>query len=161
MSFWGKKKEAPDLELEKEEREIGVRLGPLSGTRKRSYKVKDDVPEKVQKLVESVLFEKEIVIKPEWYESIPLGELERGASLSIEAKEVFSNNFSLFLMDLDNLKKFEKNNYTKGAILKGTNISSYNNQIKINMTSKYFLIVTSRAIDIDRKVWVRVAKLSS
>ncbi len=65
------------------------------------------------------------------------------------------------MADLENLKKFESQDYTKGAILKGTTIATYEHQIKIPSSSKYYLIVTSGAIKLDRTVWVKASKLSS
>ncbi len=90
-----------------------------------------------------------------------MGQLERGTSLSVEAKEVNGEHFSLYLVDLDNLKKYEKHDYTKGAVLKGTTIADFEHQIKLPSSSKYYVVVTSRAIEKDRRVWVKVAKLSS
>jgi hypothetical protein len=152
-----KKKEAPAPKLEGKEKETGAKVG----TKKKGHKGKEKAPEKGQKAPETVIVDKECIIKPDHFESIPLGQLDRGTLLSVEAKEVNGDNFSLFLMDIDNLKKFERDEYSKGAILKGTTISSYQHQIKISMKSKYFLVITSRAVDKVRKVSVKIAKSSS
>ena len=152
-----KKKDAPAEKIEGKEQDIKVK----EGTKKKGKKGKETALEKSQKAPETVLVEKECIIKPDKFESIPLGQLDRGTLISVEAKEVNGDDFSLYLMDIDNLKKYERDEYTKGAILKGTTISSYQHQIKISTKSKYFLVITSIAVDKSRKVSVKVAKSSS
>jgi hypothetical protein len=152
-----KKKDAPAQKSEGKVQKTEAK----EGTKKRGQKGKEKVLEKGHQAPETVLVDKECIIKPDKFESIPLGQLDRGTLISVEAKEVNGENFSLYLMDIDNLKKYERDEYTKGAILKGTTISSYQHQIKISMKSKYFLVITSRAVEKERKIWVKVGMRSS
>jgi hypothetical protein len=161
MTFWEKiKKESPTVELERVKREMENKVGQLSSKGKGGNRPKKGT-EEVKKVLKEVLVEKEVIIKPDRSEFISLGQLDRGISLLVEAKEVHGENFSLYLMDLDNLKKYQRNDYTKGAMLKGNTIAMYEHQIMLTMNSKYFLVITSRAVKSDRTVSIRVVKLSS
>jgi hypothetical protein len=160
MAIWGKKKKGSDLEPEGKVPKTKGKAGPSTAKGKKDNKPKKEVV-KGGKVIEEVLVEREVLIKPDRHDKISLGQLERGVSISVKAKEVNGDNFSLYLVDLENLKKYENHDYTKGAILKGTTIAHYEHQIKIPSNSKYYLIVTSGAIKNDRTVQVKASKLSS
>ena len=159
MALWGKKKQKADPAQEGEGSKATRTTGP-SSTKKKSERSKKE-GEGGGKVHEEVIVEKEVLIRPDRHDKISLGQLERGVSISVKAKEVNGDNFSLYLVDLENLKKYEDHDYTKGAILKGTTLANYDHQIKIPSSSKYYLIVTSGAIKNDRTVWVKASKLSS
>jgi hypothetical protein len=159
MAIWDRKKKGTDQGPEGEGRKTKGEA-VTSSKKKGSSKPKKETKEGV-KATEEVLVEREVLIKPNGHDKISLGQLERGISLSVEAKEVNGDHFSLYLVDLENLKKFERDDYTKGAVLKGTTIAHFEHQIKLPMSSKYYIVVTSRAVEKDRKVWVKVSKLSS
>jgi hypothetical protein len=159
MAIWGKKK-GSDLEPKAKGPEAKGKAGPPTAKGKKDNKPKKAV-EGGGKVLEEVLVEREVLIRPDRHDKISLGQLERGVSISVKAKEVNGENFSLYLVDLENLKKYEKQDYTKGALLKGTTIANYEHQIKIPSSSKYYLIVTSGAIKLDRTVWVKASKLTS
>lgn len=158
MAIWDRKKKGSDQGPEGEGRKTKGDAA-TSAKKKGSNKPKKETKEGV-KATEEVLVEREVLVKPDGHEKISLGQLERGISLSVEAKEVNGDNFSLYLVDLENLKKFERDDYTKGAVLKGTTIAHFEHQIKLPMSSKYYIVVASRAVEKDRKVRVKVAKLS-
>ena len=159
MAIWDRKKKGTDQGPEGEGRKTKGEA-VTSSKKKGSSKPKKETKEGV-KATEEVLVEREVLIKPDRHDKISLGQLERGVSISVKAKEVNGDNFSLYLVDLENLKKYENQDYTKGAILKGTTIAHYEHQIKIPSSSKYYLIVTSGAIKNDRTVQVKASKLSS
>ena len=160
MAIWGKKKKGSDLEPKGKGPEAKGKAGASTAKGKKDNKPKKEA-EGGGKVSKEVLVEREVLIKPDRFEQISLGQLERGTSLSVEAKEVHGDHFSLYLVDLENLKKYEKQDYTKGAILKGTTVAKFEHQIKIPSSSKYYLIVMSGAIKLDRTVWVKASKLSS
>ncbi len=159
MALFGKKKKS-DLEPDGEERKATSKAKPSSAKKKKDKKPIKET-EGRGKVLEELIVEREVFIRPDRHEKISLGQLERGVTISVIAKEVKGENFSIYLADLENLKKFESQDYTKGAILKGTTIATYEHQIKIPSSSKYYLIVTSGAIKLDRTVWVKASKLSS
>jgi hypothetical protein len=161
MLFRKKKADREDLRLEEEHTEMGVTLGPVSAGRKRIYKRKEDgwqkealeTAEPKQKIR---VIEQEFLIRPDEYERVPLGNLDRGANLSIEAEEIYGLNFSLYVMDRDNLGSYQKNGSTKGAICRSSNSPECKDSLDINRGAEYFLVLTSRALEKDRRIWFRI-----
>lgn len=156
-----KKADREDLLLEEEHTEMGVKLGPVSAGRKRIYKRKEDARQKdaleTAELKPKIrVIEQEFQIRPDEYESVPLGNLDRGVNLSIEAEEIYGLNFSLYVMDRDNLRSYQKNGSTKGAIYRSSNSPDCNDSLDINRGAEYFLVLTSRALEKDRRIWFRI-----
>jgi hypothetical protein len=161
MLFRKKKADREDLRLEEEHTEMGVTLGPVSAGRKRIYKRKEDGRQKdaletAEPKQKIRVIEQEVRIGPDEYERVPLGNLERGANLSIEAEEIYGLNFSLYVMDRDYLGSYQKNWSTKGAIYRSSNSPDCNDSLDINRGAGYFLVLTSRALEKDRRIWFRI-----
>jgi hypothetical protein len=161
MLFKKKKAKREDLRLEEEHTDMGVRLGRVSAGRKRIYKREEDVRQKdaletAEPKPKIRVIELEFQIRPDEYEFVPLGRLERGANLSIEAEEIYGLNFSMYVMDKDNLRSYQKNGSTKGAIYRSPNSPDCKDSLDINRVAEYLLVLTSRALQIDRRIWLRV-----
>ena len=100
MLFKKKKADRGNLRLEEEHTEMDVKLGPVSAGRKRIYKRKEDARQKdaleTAKSKPNIrVIEQEFLIRPDEYERVPLGNLDRGANLSIEAGDLWIEFFSV------------------------------------------------------------------
>ncbi|MGD1060857.1 MAG: hypothetical protein ABR879_05310 [Methanomassiliicoccales archaeon] len=165
----GKKKD--DLELAEEQREVGIRIGPFHVARKRILR-KSEKNVTIQESLEAKstdvqteertptsnhpLLERTILLRPDEYEEVPLGTLTRGTILALEAKELLSSNFSMFLMDTENLKAYRKSNSTSGALFLSRDYPKVAEIVTVDRTATYFIVITSRAVSSTREIWLRV-----
>ena len=194
MPIWNRGKNKDSLELKEEERELGLKLGPIQMGRKRIYQKRkeeasniqevsrhepcDEIglkkeppnnkeePEKKESVVtvvnvqqaekvieKNMVFEDRVTISPGKYETVELGTVNRGVKIVIEANEIFGEKFSIYIFDKDNLKKYRKENVTKGAVWSGTNHPDYLDEVVVKRTSDLFLVVTSKAYEKKRTIW--------
>ena len=161
MLFKKKKAKKEDLRLEEEHTEMGVKLGPVTASKKRIYKREEDTRQKdaletTEPKLKIKVIEDEFQIRADEYECVPLGNLNRGTNLSFEAEEIYGLNFSMYLMDRDNLRSYQKNGSTKGAIYRSPNSPDCKDSLDINRVAEYLLVLTSRALQKDRRIWLRV-----
>ena len=161
MPFWPVRTHKKKLQLEEEQREVGVNFGIVKGAVRRTYKEdktdkKIEVREPLKELPGWKVKNQELTIKPGEYETINLGHLTEGTALAIETSEIFGSNFSIYLVDDYNFRAFKKTGYAKGAIIRGINISEYQDSMQIRRATVYHIIVASRAIEKNRRVWIRV-----
>lgn len=159
MALFKKKNDKDDVQLQEVETKVGIEGGKPTIVRRWISKrvVKENKPKtELIKEVKNKVFDKEYSIKPYQYVVDTLGIIGRDSKIRIEAKENFGSNFSLLIMDSDNAKLYKKEGLTRGAIYQSKDEPMVNVSLTIQRSSEYFLVITSRAIDIPRKVWVRI-----
>ena len=155
---WSKnKKKKDDLTLQEKETTVGLDGGkPTLLSRKRYKKQDHESIIKQEDRAKPIVIEKKLKIKPLKYEMIFLGSLKRGSTVHIEGKEEFGDNFTLFVMNFINLQVYRKDGSTKGSILSSNDEPTVDEMIPIQRTDEYYLVVTSRAIEKTRNIWVRI-----
>jgi hypothetical protein len=153
------------MRLKEEQRELGLSIGPLKASRKRVYEPSgEDETIKGQEspIGEAIreVPEREVIIKPGEYELISLGHLAGGALVDFHVKEIYGLNISVFVMDKENVEKYHETGVTRGAIWQGSNLPEHADSIRIGRPAEYFIVITSRAIEKNRRVWLKVNEKS-
>ena len=164
MSWW-KKKQKEGLELKEEEREASLTTPFGSFRRKRVYAPKSKVTtaepqkatEKPKEAAKKPLIIEDIAtIPPNQYEYIDLGDLQRGTIISLECSAPEGGNFSFYIVDEGNLKRYKKEGVAPKPLAKGSGEDEYKEKVTVAIARRYYMILTTRAMEYNRKVWYRV-----
>lgn len=157
MSLWKRKKPKEELELKEEEREASISFPFFKCGRKRRYVPKNNESQKAHETSKKpCIFEDTVEIKPDHYEPIDLGELQRGTTIALECSEKEGENFSFLVLDDDNFKTYKKYNTAPKSLAKDSGENEYKEKFTVAIAGQYYLVLTTRATDYTRKVWYRV-----
>lgn len=147
--------------LKEEHIEVGVSVGPFKAGKKWVYEPTEEGeaargPKSSKEEPLWRVTEREVTIKPREYEPISLGHLGDGALVDIHAREIYGMNISVLIMDKENLEKYHETAVSRGAIWGGFDLPEHEDTIQIGRTAEYFIVITSRAVEKNRNVWLKV-----